>query len=236
MAKLGLIVACLFWAISFIATKVALESAPPLTVVSARLVISAACFVLWFVVLGMTGLLHILREPGILAALNPVNAWVFVAERGWHLLAALGAIVLAFVMRDFHVPLPKLVASPVKMLADAATDEILGVHIIGPMASELIAEAVVAMEFGAASEDIALICHAHPSLSEAMKEAALAVDNNGAKRDGRRKLFGAVAVRGRDGVADRVLGTDLRLGLGQDVLRHGPRDYDHAVEIGRAHV
>ena len=64
----------------------------------------------------------------------------------------------------------------VKMLADASTDRILGVHIIGPMASELIAEAVVAMEFGAASEDIALICHAHPSLSEAMKEAALAVD------------------------------------------------------------
>jgi len=64
----------------------------------------------------------------------------------------------------------------VKMLADAATDRILGVHIIGPMASELVAEAVVAMEFGAASEDIALICHAHPSLSEAMKEAALAVD------------------------------------------------------------
>ena len=64
----------------------------------------------------------------------------------------------------------------VKMLADAKTDRILGVHIIGPMASELIAEAVVAMEFGASSEDIALICHAHPSLSEAMKEAALAVD------------------------------------------------------------
>jgi dihydrolipoamide dehydrogenase len=50
------------------------------------------------------------------------------------------------------------------------------VHIIGPMASELIAEAVVAMEFRASAEDIALICHAHPSLSEAMKEAALAVD------------------------------------------------------------
>ncbi|MFN7086037.1 MAG: dihydrolipoyl dehydrogenase [Burkholderiales bacterium] len=65
----------------------------------------------------------------------------------------------------------------VKIIADAGTDRILGVHIIGPMASELIAEAVVAMEFGAASEDIALICHAHPSLSEAMKEAALAVDN-----------------------------------------------------------
>ncbi|MGE5669149.1 MAG: dihydrolipoyl dehydrogenase [Betaproteobacteria bacterium] len=64
----------------------------------------------------------------------------------------------------------------VKILADAATDRILGVHIIGPMASELIAEGVVAMEFGAASEDLARICHAHPSLSEATKEAALAVD------------------------------------------------------------
>ena len=64
----------------------------------------------------------------------------------------------------------------VKFLADAATDEILGVHIVGPMASELIAEAVVAMEFKASSEDIARICHAHPSLSEATKEAALAVD------------------------------------------------------------
>ena len=64
----------------------------------------------------------------------------------------------------------------VKMLADAATDEILGVHIVGPMASELIAECVVAMEFRASSEDLARICHAHPSLSEATKEAALAVD------------------------------------------------------------
>ncbi|MDP2707259.1 MAG: FAD-dependent oxidoreductase, partial [Burkholderiales bacterium] len=64
----------------------------------------------------------------------------------------------------------------VKILADASTDRILGVHIIGPMASELIAEAVVAMEFSASAEDIALICHAHPSLSEAVKEAALAVD------------------------------------------------------------
>jgi len=64
----------------------------------------------------------------------------------------------------------------VKMLADANSDEILGVHIVGPMASELIAEAVVAMEFRASSEDLARICHAHPSLSEATKEAALAVD------------------------------------------------------------
>ena len=64
----------------------------------------------------------------------------------------------------------------VKFIADAKTDAILGVHIIGPVAGELIAEAVVAMEFGGAAEDIGMICHAHPSLSEAMKEAALAVD------------------------------------------------------------
>ncbi|OGB54970.1 MAG: dihydrolipoyl dehydrogenase [Burkholderiales bacterium RIFOXYC12_FULL_60_6] len=64
----------------------------------------------------------------------------------------------------------------VKMLADAVTDEILGVHIVGPLASELIAECVLAMEFRASSEDIARVCHAHPSLSESTKEAALAVD------------------------------------------------------------
>jgi len=64
----------------------------------------------------------------------------------------------------------------VKILADAATDRVLGMHVIGPYASELIAEGVMAMEFGAAAEDIARICHAHPSLSEATKEAALAVD------------------------------------------------------------
>ncbi len=64
----------------------------------------------------------------------------------------------------------------VKVLADAASDEILGVHIIGPLASELIAEAAVAMEFKAAAEDIARICHAHPTLSESLKEAALGTD------------------------------------------------------------
>jgi dihydrolipoamide dehydrogenase len=64
----------------------------------------------------------------------------------------------------------------VKILADAKTDEILGVHIIGPNASDLIAEAAVAMEFKAAAEDIARICHPHPSLSEVMREAALAAD------------------------------------------------------------
>ena len=62
------------------------------------------------------------------------------------------------------------------MLADEKTDEILGVHVVNVHASELIAEAVVAMEFRASAEDIARICHAHPSLSESTKEAALAVD------------------------------------------------------------
>ena len=63
----------------------------------------------------------------------------------------------------------------VKILADAKTDRVLGVHILGPDAEALIAEAAMAMEFGASSEDIARTCHAHPTLSEAMKEAALAV-------------------------------------------------------------
>ncbi len=64
----------------------------------------------------------------------------------------------------------------VKILADSATDRVLGVHIIGPDAGTLIAEAVLAKEFGASAEDIARTCHAHPTLSEALKEAALAVD------------------------------------------------------------
>ncbi len=64
----------------------------------------------------------------------------------------------------------------VKVLADARTDRILGVHVLGGQASELIAEAVVAIEFGASSEDLARICHAHPSMSEVVREAALAVD------------------------------------------------------------
>ncbi len=64
----------------------------------------------------------------------------------------------------------------VKILADAKTDRVLGVHILGPDAETMIAEAAMAMEFGASSEDIARTCHAHPTLSEAMKEAALAVD------------------------------------------------------------
>jgi dihydrolipoamide dehydrogenase len=66
-------------------------------------------------------------------------------------------------------------AGSVKMLADARTDRIVGVHILGPRASDLIAEAAVAMEFGASSEDIARSVHGHPTLPEAIKEAALAV-------------------------------------------------------------
>src|SRR6202030_2745181 len=64
----------------------------------------------------------------------------------------------------------------VKILADAKTDRVLGVHIVGADAGNMIAEAAVAMEFGAASEDIARTCHAHPTFTEAVKEAALAVD------------------------------------------------------------
>jgi dihydrolipoamide dehydrogenase len=64
----------------------------------------------------------------------------------------------------------------VKILADKSTDRVLGVHIIGPRAGDLIAEAAVAMEYGASSEDIARACHAHPTLAEVVKEAALAVD------------------------------------------------------------
>jgi dihydrolipoamide dehydrogenase len=63
----------------------------------------------------------------------------------------------------------------VKVLADAATDRVLGIHIIGPSAGDLIGEAAAAMAFGATAEDIARVCHAHPTLPEALKEAALAV-------------------------------------------------------------
>jgi dihydrolipoamide dehydrogenase len=64
----------------------------------------------------------------------------------------------------------------VKILADKKTDKVLGVHIVGPDAGNLISELALAMEFGASSEDIARTCHAHPTLTEAVKEAALAVD------------------------------------------------------------
>jgi dihydrolipoamide dehydrogenase len=70
----------------------------------------------------------------------------------------------------------------VKVLADAATDRLLGVHIVGPQASELIAECVVAMEFHGSAEDLARIVHAHPTLSEAVHEAALSVDKRAIHR------------------------------------------------------
>ena len=66
----------------------------------------------------------------------------------------------------------------VKVLADAVTDRVLGIHIIGPAAGDLIGEAAAAMNFGASAEDIARVCHAHPTLPEALKEAALAVHGN----------------------------------------------------------
>jgi dihydrolipoamide dehydrogenase len=64
----------------------------------------------------------------------------------------------------------------VKLLADKVSDRLLGAHIIGPDAGTLIAELTAGLEFGASAEDIARTCHAHPTLSEAVKEAALAVD------------------------------------------------------------
>ena len=63
----------------------------------------------------------------------------------------------------------------VKILSDAVTDKILGIWIIGPNAGEMIAEGVLALEYGASSEDVSRTCHAHPTLSEAFKEAAMAV-------------------------------------------------------------
>ena len=66
----------------------------------------------------------------------------------------------------------------VKVLADHQTDEILGIHIIGPRAADMIAEAVVAMEYRASAEDIARMSHAHPTFTEAIKEACLAATEN----------------------------------------------------------
>ena len=62
-----------------------------------------------------------------------------------------------------------------KILADARSDRVLGVHILGPLAGDLLQEAVIAMEFGASAEDIARTSHAHPAMGEALREAALAV-------------------------------------------------------------
>ncbi|HCP46325.1 MAG TPA: dihydrolipoyl dehydrogenase, partial [Deltaproteobacteria bacterium] len=104
---------------------------------------------------------------------NPEIAWVGQTEdqlkeqgvkytRGWFPFAANGRAKALENTDGF-----------VKLLADARTDRILGVHIIGPVAGELIGEMALAMEFGASSEDIARTCHAHPTLSEVVREAAL---------------------------------------------------------------
>lgn len=107
---------------------------------------------------------------------NPEIAWVGQTEQ--QLKAAgvnfrAGKIPFAFNGRAMGMAAPD---GFVKILADADTDRVLGVHIVGAGASELIAEAVVTMEFSGAAEDLARICHAHPTMSEAMHEAALAVD------------------------------------------------------------
>jgi dihydrolipoamide dehydrogenase len=107
---------------------------------------------------------------------NPEIAWVGETEQQ---LKARGADYRAGSFPFSANARARAIGDPVglvKFLADAKTDQILGVHIIGPYAGELIAEAVVAMEFRGSAEDIGMICHAHPSLSEAMKDAALAVD------------------------------------------------------------
>jgi dihydrolipoamide dehydrogenase len=75
----------------------------------------------------------------------------------------------------------------VKVIADAETDRILGVHILGPQASELIAQAVIAMEFNASAEDLGMIMFAHPSLSEAVHEAALGVGGHAVHMINRKK-------------------------------------------------
>ncbi|MFN3986307.1 MAG: dihydrolipoyl dehydrogenase [Rhodocyclaceae bacterium] len=106
----------------------------------------------------------------------PEIAWVGKTEQQLKAEGAkyrVGKIPFAFNGRAMGMAAPE---GFVKMLACAETDRILGVHIIGANASELISEAVVAMEFGGASEDLARICHAHPTLSEVVHEAALAVD------------------------------------------------------------
>jgi dihydrolipoamide dehydrogenase len=78
----------------------------------------------------------------------------------------------------------------VKIIADAKTDRVLGVHIIGPRASDMIAEAVTTMEFAGSAEDIARTCHAHPTLSEAFREAALDVDSRAIHSAPRAKAAG----------------------------------------------
>ena len=92
------------------------------------------------------------------------------------LLMLVGKVVILI---EVTVPSPSLLKAVfVKVLADKTTDEILGVHMIGPRTADMIAEAVVAMEFRASAEDIARMSHAHPTYTEAFKEACLAATDN----------------------------------------------------------
>ena len=91
---------------------------------------------------------------------------------GVELAGAFAELIRHVLRKDY----PMLDVAQARVLLVEATDRVLGVHIIGARAGDLIAEAAAAMEFGASSEDIARTCHAHPTLSEAMHEAALAAD------------------------------------------------------------
>ena len=75
----------------------------------------------------------------------------------------------------------------VRILAHEETDRILGMHVVGPQASEIIAQGVIAMEFGSSAEDLALTCFAHPTLSESVHEAALGVDGMAIHKANRRR-------------------------------------------------
>ena len=113
--------------------------------------------------------------PAVIYTL-PELAWVGATEQALHargVTVRVGSFPFTASGRARAMGTP---AGLVKIIADAQTDQLLGVHVLGPWASELIAEAVLAMEFSASSEDLARTIHAHPTLSEALHEAALAVD------------------------------------------------------------
>lgn len=113
--------------------------------------------------------------PGVIYT-NPEVAWVGKTEeelKADHVTYKVGKFPF---LANGRAKVNRTTDGFVKILADAETDRVLGVHIMGPHAGEMIAEAAIAMEFVASSEDIARACHAHPTLTEAVKEAALAVD------------------------------------------------------------
>ena len=124
---------------------------------------------------GKSGHVNYNLVPGVIYT-NPEVAWVGKTEE------ELKAGNIAYKVGKFpflangRAKVNRTTDGFVKILADAETDRVLGVHIMGPHAGEMIAEATLAMEFVASAEDIARICHAHPTLTEAVKEAALAVD------------------------------------------------------------